>query len=351
MAVPKFALLFFPDANVVTIESSDVIRGEHRKLEYAVNSMEDFEREEGFVEVCLPSRSRNGPAQVLAAKILLFGDAYRDLVHKKNAFKKGENIWRTTVTRSPKKAANKLGQASQKAAAHKMNENLKRDVQASKQPVTPTTQLEDSDETDLDNTDIDLFETTQQRSARKRRALLESDDESLRNENESTSAVSQSGEPILYTVQLDGETVQALKELPTVLLSLKATLEALDRNTSHSNSPTSSSSEQSIPSQLEMVSLGGSDVQIPKRVYDRLNKSRVSLYTQDLASVVFGKETLAKSTLTGKNGKDQLDANKVSVLIDTVMERFPNSSVSEVRSIIRRKCNNESYSKKPHSTE
>lgn len=100
-----------------------------------------------------------------------------------------------------------------------------------------------------------------------------------------------------------------------------------------------------------MVSLGGSDVQIPKRVYDRLNKSRVSLYTQDLASVVFGKETLAKSTLTGKNGKDQLDANKVSVLIDTVMERFPNSSVSEVRSIIRRKCNNESYSKKPHSTE
>lgn len=72
MSVPKYCLLYFPDANVVTVEPSDVIRGEHRKAEYAVNSTEELEQEEGYVEVTLPSRSRKGPAQTLAAKILLF---------------------------------------------------------------------------------------------------------------------------------------------------------------------------------------------------------------------------------------------------------------------------------------
>lgn len=54
-------------------------------------------------------------------------------------------------------------------------------------------------------------------------------------------------------------------------------------------------------------------------MYDRLNKSRVSLFTQDLATLIFGKDTLAKCTLTGKSGietsKDQLDPHKVTVLI------------------------------------
>lgn len=76
MSVPKFCLLYYPDDNSVSVETSDVIRGEHRKAEYAVNSVEDLEQEDGYVEVTIPSRSRKGPSQSLAAKILLFGGKF-----------------------------------------------------------------------------------------------------------------------------------------------------------------------------------------------------------------------------------------------------------------------------------
>ncbi len=60
-----------------------------------------------------------------------------------------------------------------------------------------------------------------------------------------------------------------------------------------------------------------------KRLYLRLSARRMSLFTQDLALLVFGRETLAKSTLTGKgkNGevKDQLDPAKVDAIIGTYM--------------------------------
>ncbi|RXN18986.1 hypothetical protein ROHU_007557 [Labeo rohita] len=82
------------------------------------------------------------------------------------------------------------------------------------------------------------------------------------------------------------------------------------------------------------ISLADSDVTVSKRMYDRLNKSRVSLFTQELATLIFGKEKLARCTLTGKSGlqtsKDQLDPHKVTVLIDTVIKEFPKSTVSEL---------------------
>ncbi|KAK7877978.1 hypothetical protein WMY93_031358 [Mugilogobius chulae] len=324
--------------NAVSVESSDVIRGEHRRLENVVSSLAELEQEYGYVEVTLPSRSRKGPVQIHAAKILLFGDVYRDLVVKKEAFKKGNDIWSTSTTpakkvsqtaskTTPKKAATK------KAAAVKINENLKTAV-TSRRAFPP----DDSDETDID-TELDLFDT--QRWARKR-PIIESDEEET-----GTSGLQQKG-PVHYTL-LDEDTANALKELPSVLSSVKDALHAIKVRRSISSSP-STSDDCSPP---EMISLGGSDLKVPKKVFDRLNRSRLSLFVQDLAVLIFGKDTLRNSTLTGKSGKEMLDPEKLNILIgklyasvDTVLERFPSAPVSEIRSFLRRKCNNESYAKK-----
>ena len=74
---------------------------------------------------------------------------------------------------------------------------------------------------------------------------------------------------------------------------------------------------------FSQVSLGNSSVEVPKRLYQRLSGRRMSLFTQELATLVFGRETLAKATLTGKGKKgelkEQLEPEKVSAIIGTVM--------------------------------
>ncbi|KAK9526338.1 hypothetical protein VZT92_015044 [Zoarces viviparus] len=66
------------------------------------------------------------------------------------------------------------------------------------------------------------------------------------------------------------------------------------------------------------------------------------------AALVFTKEVLVLSTLTGKSGKvgtpkRQLDVAKVQATTDAVIQEFPQTSASDVRAVIRRKCNNEQF--------
>lgn len=66
-------------------------------------------------------------------------------------------------------------------------------------------------------------------------------------------------------------------------------------------------------------SLAGSAVMVSKRAFQRLNRSRMAIFTQELAVLVFTKEGLAESTLTGKSGKGgapktQLDVEKVQAI-------------------------------------
>ncbi|XP_037315685.2 uncharacterized protein LOC119210098 [Pungitius pungitius] len=145
-------------------------------------------------------------------------------------------------------------------------------------------------------------------------------------------------------VELDEDSLKALKELPRLVSSLKTVLNKMQDSplssmiSSQSESPRTSSEE-------DMVSLGNSLVQ--KRLYQRLSGRRMSLFTQELATLVFGRETLAKATLTGKGKKgelkEQLEPEKTNAIIDAVRERFPNTEVAEIRGLLRRKCNNESY--------
>lgn len=76
MSFPKFALYYFPDSDLAKVDTTDIIRKEHRRLEYQVSSREQLQCEEGYIEVCLPSRSRREQKQTLPAKILLLGGKF-----------------------------------------------------------------------------------------------------------------------------------------------------------------------------------------------------------------------------------------------------------------------------------
>ncbi|CAL8249406.1 unnamed protein product [Boreogadus saida] len=47
--------------------------------------------------------------------------------------------------------------------------------------------------------------------------------------------------------------------------------------------------------------------------------------------------------------KEQLEPEKICAIIDAVRERFPNTEVAEIRALLRRKCNNESYKASSHN--
>ncbi|KAJ4936230.1 hypothetical protein JOQ06_000832 [Pogonophryne albipinna] len=155
-------------------------------------------------------------------------------------------------------------------------------------------------------------------------------------------------QPQKVWVELDQETLEALKEMPRLVATMKT---ALDNISGSSSSGSCSSSGHGDSQQTgrntgsnDLMFLGNSSVQVSTRLFHRLGNRRMSLFAQELATLIFGKETLAKSTLTGK-GKtaETLDPEKVNAIIDTVREKIPGTEVSAIRALLRRKCNNERY--------
>lgn len=73
MSFPSYALFYFPDSDMVKVDSTDIILREHRRVEYQVSSHKQIRSEEGYIEVRLTSRGRHGQTKILAAKILLLG--------------------------------------------------------------------------------------------------------------------------------------------------------------------------------------------------------------------------------------------------------------------------------------
>lgn len=150
-----------------------------------------------------------------------------------------------------------------------------------------------------------------------------------------------------------GEIVECLRDLPETIKQLKECMENL-KSLSQSQSPSVSSVSQSLLSsdtEVEMHVLPGNTVAVSKRAFQRLNRSRMTIFAQELAVLVFSKDILAQSTLTGKSAKGglpktQLDTSKVQAVVDAVIEQFPQATLFEVRAAIRRKCNNEQFSHK-----
>ncbi|KAA0705123.1 hypothetical protein E1301_Tti021680 [Triplophysa tibetana] len=211
MSFPKYALFYFPESDIVKVDSTDIILGEHRLLEFVVGSRAQLGSEEGCVEVRLSSPIRHGQTKTLAAKILLLSDVYKDLIVKRDAFKR-EDIWKTTTQQGKKTAeALKIASTSQGAADVAMGDKLKRDLQNLQRkkavPITSTPMSDDSD-----NTDIDMFEKNELRRSRKR-AAVDSDDEQDgdNGSKEFENSLLQSTPP-QNTVKLDGDVVKALKD-------------------------------------------------------------------------------------------------------------------------------------------
>lgn len=76
MSFPNYALFYFPDSDMVKVDSTDILLREHRRAEYQVSSREQLRGEEGYVEVHLPSRSQHGQTKILPAKILLLSGKF-----------------------------------------------------------------------------------------------------------------------------------------------------------------------------------------------------------------------------------------------------------------------------------
>ncbi|XP_072558876.1 uncharacterized protein [Paramormyrops kingsleyae] len=154
--------------------------------------------------------------------------------------------------------------------------------------------------------------------------------------------------------QMDEEIMTSLHELPEMIKLMKECVQCVrSLIPSPGGTPSSgmSSASSTVVNEIEMYCLAGSEVSVPKRAFQRLNRSRMTIFAQELAVLVFTKDLLAESTLTGKSGrggppKKQLDAEKVQAITDAVLAQFPHTSASDVRAAIRRKCNNEQFSKR-----
>ncbi|KAK2905459.1 hypothetical protein Q8A67_007258 [Cirrhinus molitorella] len=144
--------------------------------------------------------------------------------------------------------------------------------------------------------------------------------------SDTSGAPEASEETVEQALNISGEVVEALKEIPTLVQCVKDLISAMNRG-----SDTASSQE--------MISLGNTAVQVSKSCFRRLNRSRMSLFTQELAVLLFGRDVLGSSSLTGNGSqKQKLHPEKMYALVDTVMSEFPGTTLSEVRAVIRRKC-------------
>ncbi|KAI9528086.1 hypothetical protein NQZ68_024842, partial [Dissostichus eleginoides] len=117
-------------------------------------------------------------------------------------------------------------------------------------------------------------------------------------------------------VELDQDTLEALKEMPRLVATMKAALDKISGSSSSGSCSSSGDSQQTgrNTGSNDLMFLGNSSVQVSTRLFQRLGNRRMSLFTQELATLIFGNETLAKFTLTGKGkSAETLDPEKFTL--------------------------------------
>ncbi|XP_051796450.1 uncharacterized protein LOC127531358 isoform X3 [Acanthochromis polyacanthus] len=332
MAQFKFGMFYFRD-NTIHVESTDIVTPQYRQQLVQVLKRPDLSSEEGWIQVCWGTRK--APKNKVAAKLLLLGDNYKELMGKKEAFLQDEDIWHMAVARispcttthdgsKPKKKRitatpsltsdedetqidpsqvlqtnkPKMTKAARDRALSQLKSSLLR-----RNPTTSTA-LTSEDDTDID-TNVDLFDPPQA-SASTDLCQGESEEESVLMDQPRSS------------VDMQQEVMDALKEIPALVKCVRDLITTMKR----------------VPPVMDTDSRSsGSSSPAPE---------------MDLAVLIFGRDVLASSTLTGKarptgTAKEQLNPEKLSALVDTVIAEFPGTNVSDVRAVMRRKCNNENF--------
>ncbi|KAK0155236.1 hypothetical protein N1851_002427 [Merluccius polli] len=320
MAQFKFGMFYFKD-NTIHVESTDIVAPQYRQKLVQVLKRPDLYSEDGWIQVCWGTRK--APTNNVAAKLLLLGGLYCSCMRKRFTATSSLTSDEDETQIDPSQVLQINKPKMTKAARDRALSQLKSSLLRRKQ--TTSTPLTNEDDTDID-TNVDLFDPPQA-SGSTDLCQGESEEESVLMDQPRSS------------VGMQQEVMDALKEIPALVKCVKDLITTLKKMPPVMDTDsTCSGSSSPAP---EMVS---------KTCFKRLNRTRMSLFTQDLAVLIFGRDVLASSTLTGKPGlpgtaKEQLNPEKLSALI----AEFPGTNVSDVRAVIRRKCNNENFvSKKKH---
>ncbi|CAL8357580.1 unnamed protein product, partial [Gadus morhua 'NCC'] len=83
----------------------------------------------------------------------------------------------------------------------------------------------------------------------------------------------------------------------------------------------------------------GHDVKVPRRKLKSLRTTNSALYIGDLAVLIYGRETLSNSSLTGRQSgahkevesKPQLDNTKLDAILVHVQAKFPDTTIQDTK--------------------
>ncbi|KAL6485872.1 hypothetical protein MHYP_G00052640 [Metynnis hypsauchen] len=315
-----------------------------------------LEDEDGWMNVKWDKgRKRKDCPAFFPAKVLMISHNYSDLCQKREEFIKGVDIWNQTLKRKTKpnsrwmkdmedkderptnQQKSKKATCTPKEASDQIIEGLKKELMAKQASLESNTEKEES-------SDEDLLPRNWSKAQQKIKELKR-ENKRLKEGNVK-------------------EILDAMRELPVVVAEMKEVIENVTFQTSTppsnwSTSTTSVGSPVSACVSPKVVSddlvclLPGSNVEVPRRKLNSLRTANPSVDIGDLAVLVYGRETLSHSSLTGRQSgahkdvelKPQLDNTKLDAIIGHALSKFPDISVQDVRRIIRKKCNNESYTK------
>ncbi|XP_062866938.1 uncharacterized protein LOC134329583 [Trichomycterus rosablanca] len=352
-----FAIYYFKDKSV-EVGKIDWMTTEDQQCTSSemITQCPRLDDEDGWINVKWDKgkKKKDGLA-FFPAKVLMLSDNYSDLCHKREEFIKGVDIWNQSLKRKTKpnsrwmrdveeanerpvkQQKSKKASSTSKEAADQIIEDLKKELMAKQASLESSTEKEDS-------SDEDLLPRNWSKAQQKIKEL--------KRENKRL----KEGNP--------KEILDALRELPVVVTNLKEVTEKLafqpstpastwSTPTTSLNSPVSGCVSTPAVSDDMVFLLPGSDVKVPRRKLNSLRTTNPSVYIGDLAVLVYGRETLSHSSLTGRQSgahkdvesKPQLDNTKLDAIIGHALSKFPDISIQEVRRIIRKKCNNESYTK------
>ncbi|KAK7888796.1 hypothetical protein WMY93_024356 [Mugilogobius chulae] len=281
MAQFKFGMFYFRD-NTIHVESTDIVTPQDRQQLVQVLKRPDLSSEDGWIQVYWGTRK--APKNKVAAKLLLLGDNYKELMEKKQAFLKDEDIWHTAVARrrtTPCTTTQDGGKTKKKritatssltsdedetqidqsqvlqknkpkmtkAARDRTLSQLKSSLLRMK--PTTSTPLTSDDDTDID-TNVDLFDPPQA-SGSTDLCQEESEEEECVLQGQSRS-----------TVNVQQEVMDALKEIPALVKCVTDLITTMKRMPPVMDTDsTSSGSSSPAP---EMISLGNTGCRSAKAV-------------------------------------------------------------------------------------
>ncbi|XP_076154602.1 uncharacterized protein LOC143138067 isoform X2 [Alosa pseudoharengus] len=333
-----FAIYYFKDKTVEVGKISWMSTDDQQQCPKVITKCPDLEEEDdGWMETKCVMKGRkksDGPA-FFPAKVLMVGDNYSDLCKKRQEFIKGKDIWEEATKRKskpkskgkdveedhevPSKKKRKKSTCAEKQSANQMIEELKKQLANKISSESTNSNEESSDEEQLPRN----WSGVQKKVKELKREI-----KSLKADH---------GKEILH----------AMRELPAVVTTLKEIIEKLtvqiSTPTSTWSTPTPTwstptpdrqvcapASPQVLSDPDDMVPLTpGSDVKVPRLKLKSLRTASSTLYIGDLAVLIYGKDTLSNSSVTGRKSrthknvksKPQLDKIKLDAIFVVVNHR------------------------------